>query len=163
MVFVFLLQIKTKGIWFTVQPTDLTEITSHEVIWRVNLLNKEFNLEGDDSVEVAVVIGSGFRVKKTGVSLVWDPKLINENTFACEPIPYEYLTSDADKEAGQSHVSSDEDRPSKRLSVMQEQPMSPQNANSTKTRGHKQNPKSYQRLRLPSKGRYLSSNYIFFS
>ncbi|KAK9930154.1 hypothetical protein M0R45_027206 [Rubus argutus] len=132
----------TKDIRFTVQPTHLTEITSHEVIWRVNLLNKEFNLEGDDFVEVAVVIGSGFRVKKTGVSLVWDPKLINENTFACEPIPYEYLTSDADKEAGPSHVSSDEDRPSKRSrTVKQEQPMCPQNASSTEAQGHKQNPK----------------------
>ncbi|KAK9933192.1 hypothetical protein M0R45_020396 [Rubus argutus] len=153
----------TKLFRFSVQQTHLTEITSNEVIWRVNLSNNDFTLEGGDFVVVEVVIGSGFRVKKTGVSLVWDFKHINENMTECEPIPYEYLTSDADKEAGQSHVSSDEDRPSKRLSVMQEQPMSPQNANSTKTRGHKQNPKSYQRLRLPSKGRYLSSNYIFFS
>ncbi|XP_062026307.1 disease resistance protein RUN1-like [Rosa rugosa] len=90
----------TKRIRFVVKPTPLTEITSHEVIWRVNLLNDQFNLEGDDFVKVEVAIGSGFRVKKTGVSLVWDPKLINENTIECEPIPYKYFPSDADNPAG---------------------------------------------------------------
>ncbi|XP_061988263.1 disease resistance protein RUN1-like [Rosa rugosa] len=111
----------TKLISFVVEPTHLTEITSHDVIWRVNLLNDEFNLEGDDFVEVEVAIGSGFRVKKTGVSLVWDPKLINENTIECEPIPYEYFPSDADNQAGPSHEPSDGERPLKRLKfVMQE-------------------------------------------
>jgi hypothetical protein len=153
----------TKLIRFAVQQTHLTELTSHDVIWRADLSNNEINLEGGDFVVVEVVVGSGFRVKKTGVSVVWDHKHINENTTACEHIPYEYLTSDADKEAGQSHVSCDKDRPSKRLrSVMQEQTTSPQNGSSTKTQGHKQNPKSSQRLRLPSRGRYLSNNYIFF-
>ncbi|KAK9930174.1 hypothetical protein M0R45_027223 [Rubus argutus] len=143
----------TKLIRFAVQPTHLTEITSRKVIWRVNLSNNDFNLEGDDFVEVGVVIGSGFRVKKTGVSLVWDPKLINENTIEFEPIPYEYLTSDAAKEEGPSHASSDEDQPLNRLRfVMQEQPLSPQNTNSTETQGHKQNPKSSQRLCFPCKG-----------
>ncbi|KAK9902269.1 hypothetical protein M0R45_001777 [Rubus argutus] len=53
-------------------------------------------------------------------------------------------------QSGPSHVSSVEDRPSKRLtSVMQEQPMSPQNNSSTETHGHKQNPKSSQRFCLP--------------
>ncbi|KAK9930164.1 hypothetical protein M0R45_027214 [Rubus argutus] len=133
----------TKDIRFTVQQTHLTERTAHEVIWRVNLSNNEFYLEDDDFVEVEVVIGSGFRVKKTGVILVWDPKHINENTTECEPIPYEYLTSDTDKEAGPSHVSTDGDRPSERWrALMQEQPMSPQNASSTETKGHKQNHKS---------------------
>ncbi|KAK9930168.1 hypothetical protein M0R45_027218 [Rubus argutus] len=108
----------TKLIRFAVQPTHLIQITSHKVIWRVNLSNNEFNLEGDDFVEVEVVIGSGFRVKKTGVSLVWDPKHINENTTECEPIRYECLASVAEKEEGPSHVSSDEDRPLKRFRSM---------------------------------------------
>ncbi|KAK9930161.1 hypothetical protein M0R45_027213 [Rubus argutus] len=146
----------TKLIMLAVRPTHLNEITSQEVIWWVNLSKKEFNVEGDDFVEVEVVIGSGLRVKKTGVSLAWDPKLINENTTECVPIPHEYLKRDVDKEAGPSYVSSDEDRPSKRLrSVMQKQPLSPQNTSSTETQGHKQNPQSSQRFCFPSKGRYL--------
>ncbi|XP_024172641.2 disease resistance protein RPV1 isoform X2 [Rosa chinensis] len=104
----------TKLICFVVRPAYPTEITSHEVIWQGNLSNNQLNLEGGDFVEVEVVTGSGLRVKKTGVSLVWDPKLINEST-ECEPIPYENLQSDTDNQAGPSHELSDEDRPLKRL------------------------------------------------
>lgn len=83
---------RTKLISFVVRPAYPYAITSLEVIWLGHLSNNEFHLEGSDFVEVYVVIGSGFRVKKTGVNLVWDSTIfIHENMVECEPIPYTYF------------------------------------------------------------------------
>lgn len=68
----------TKLIRFVVLPIHRTAITSHEVIWQLNLSNSEFNLKGGDFVEVEVVTGAGFGVKKTGVTLIWEnPKFLH--------------------------------------------------------------------------------------
>lgn len=83
----------TKLINCAVRPAHLSEITSDEVVWQVNLSNNEFNLEGGDFVEVEAIIGSGFTVKNTGVGLVWDPEHSNENKMECEPIRYECESS----------------------------------------------------------------------
>lgn len=95
----------TKITSFVVRPMDPYTITSNEVIWQRHLSNKELSLERGDSIEVYIVMGAGFRVKKTGVHLVWDPELINENVIEFEPIPYAYFRSDVEYEAGPSHVS----------------------------------------------------------
>ncbi|TQD73791.1 hypothetical protein C1H46_040668 [Malus baccata] len=95
----------TKIISFVVRPMDPYTITSNEVIWQGHLSNKELSLERGDSIEVYIVMGSGFRVKKTGVHLVWDPELINENVIEFESIPYAYFRSDVEYEAGPSHAS----------------------------------------------------------
>ncbi|XP_068312572.1 uncharacterized protein [Pyrus communis] len=66
----------TKITNFVVRPMDPYTITSNEVIWQRHLSNKELSLESGDSIEVYIMIGSGFRVKKTGVHIVWDPELM---------------------------------------------------------------------------------------
>ncbi|XP_062028446.1 uncharacterized protein LOC133744334 [Rosa rugosa] len=111
----------TKLINFAVRPDHLTEITSDEVVWQVNLSNKDFNLEGGDFVEVEAVTGSSFTVKNTGVGLVWDPKLVNENKIESEPIPYE-CESSLRPAASFDHDLSDENRPSQ-TSRQEQQPM----------------------------------------
>nr|XP_011470566.1 PREDICTED: TMV resistance protein N-like [Fragaria vesca subsp. vesca] len=116
----------TKLINFAVGPAPLSEITSDEVVWQVNLSNNEFNLEGGDFVEVEAIIGTGFTVKNTGVGLVWDPEHRNENK-ECEPIRYECESSlgpassfhHDECESSLGPYSSDEDRFSER--VRQEQ------------------------------------------
>ncbi|BFG19470.1 hypothetical protein CerSpe_057440 [Prunus speciosa] len=84
----------TKLISFVVRPMDPYAITSNEVIWQGHLSNNELNFQGGDSIEVYIVIGCGFRVKKTGVRLVWDPDFTNENMIESESIPYAYFLSD---------------------------------------------------------------------
>ncbi|PRQ20969.1 putative P-loop containing nucleoside triphosphate hydrolase, leucine-rich repeat domain, L [Rosa chinensis] len=112
----------TKLINFAVRPDHLTEITSDEVVvWQVNLSNNDFNLEGGDFVEVEAVTGSGFTVKNTGVGLVWDPKLVNENKIESEPIPYE-CESSLHPASSFDHDLSDENRPSQ-MSRQEQQPM----------------------------------------
>ncbi|PRQ20971.1 hypothetical protein RchiOBHm_Chr7g0233991 [Rosa chinensis] len=71
------------------------------------------------TVDAEVVIASGFTMKFTGVSLVWDPKLIDENKIECESSLSPASSFDNDLFDDDSF---DEDRSSERLRfTMQEQ------------------------------------------
>ncbi|BBG95889.1 F-BOX WITH WD-40 2 [Prunus dulcis] len=78
-----------------------------------HLSNKDFNLEGGDFIEVCVAFGSGHRVKKIGVSLLWDKFIYDTDSFiACKSVPYAYILrddEDDDEEYDEDDNEDDED------------------------------------------------------